>query len=93
MDQIGKKFPTIKYMLIDKRNEYMAEKIIRLSETYEKIVACVGDGHIPGISKIFKDKEMEFKAVRLEELMGKDTTEKDTDTGFFTTQYSGYCVF
>lgn len=93
MDQIGKKFPTIKYMLIDKRNEYMAEKLIRLSESYEKIVACVGDGHIPGISKIFKDKEIMFKALRLEELRGKNTTQKDTDSGFFTTQYSGYNVF
>ena len=49
LNEIGKKFPTIKRVLIDERNSFMAQQLISANEKYEKIIAVVGDGHIPGL--------------------------------------------
>ncbi|HEX08346.1 MAG TPA: hypothetical protein ENG38_00880, partial [Thermoplasmatales archaeon] len=46
IEGIGKRFPTIRKVLIDDRNEYMAKRLIELNKKHEKIVAIVGDGHI-----------------------------------------------
>jgi len=56
IDEIGKKFPKIKRILVDERDEYMAYSLMNLSEKYNKIVAIVGEGHIRGISRIIGDK-------------------------------------
>jgi len=52
IEQIGSSFPTIKRTLIDERNIHMAKKLTQLTENHQNIVACIGDGHIPGISKL-----------------------------------------
>jgi len=48
LEEIGKKFPTIKRTLIDERNELMARRLAELHEKHQKIIVCVGDGHVPG---------------------------------------------
>ena len=65
LEIIGQKFPTIKKILIDERNMYMVNNIIKLSENYQQIIAIVGDGHIPGMSEILKEKEIDHDLVRL----------------------------
>jgi len=86
--QIANKFPTIKRTLIDERNEYMAKKLVRLTEEKQKIVACVGDGHISGISKILDKKNILYEIVRLSELRNR-TVESDASTASFTMEYRG----
>jgi pheromone shutdown protein TraB len=54
LNEIAKKFPTIKSVLIDERNEYMAQQLITANEKYKKVIAVVGDGHIPGLIDLFK---------------------------------------
>ena len=68
LNEIGEKFPTIKKILIDERNENMANRIIDLSESYENIIACIGDGHIIGISNILDEKKFEYETIRLNDL-------------------------
>ena len=50
MDELGKELPSIKTILIDERDEYMASGI--LSSSGASIVAVVGAGHVPGLTKI-----------------------------------------
>ena len=76
IEEIGKKFPTIKKTLIDKRNSYMAQRLQELSENYQNIIACMGDGHIPGISNILQSTQIEFETIRLSEL--RKPVKKDT---------------
>ena len=45
--EVGKSLPAIKTILIDERDQYLAEKI--RTAPGNKIVAVVGAGHIPGI--------------------------------------------
>ena len=68
IEQISKNFPTIKRTLIDERNNYMAKKLVKLNEEKEKIIACVGDGHICGISKLMDQENIEYTTIRLSEL-------------------------
>ena len=47
--EVGKSLPEIKTILIDERDQYLAEKI--RTAPGSKVVAVVGAGHIPGIQK------------------------------------------
>jgi len=77
IEEIGEKFPTIKTTLIDKRNIHMVNRLLSLNNDYEKIIACLGDGHIPGISKILELKNIEFETIRLTELRNQEKKEGD----------------
>jgi len=88
LDEVGKRYPTIKYMLIDKRNEHMVNQLTRLYDQYETIVACVGDGHIPGMTELLSGQSIPNKAIRLKELQQFTPKEVKGESGFFSTQYS-----
>ena len=84
LEEIGERFPTIKKILIDERNENMAKKIMDLIEKHEIIIACVGDGHINGISKIFDENKIQYETIRLNELRNWDIK---SDSASFTVNY------
>jgi len=66
MEMLDSEFPVLKKVLIDERNNYMANRIRELNRSYENIVAIVGDGHIEGMKKILNDLNPEI--VRLSAL-------------------------
>lgn len=49
LSEIGESFPEIRRILIDERDQYLAQKI--RTAPGNKIVAVVGAGHVPGIEK------------------------------------------
>ena len=49
LSEVGKSLPELKVILIDERDQYLAEKI--RTAPGNKVVAVVGAGHIPGIQK------------------------------------------
>jgi pheromone shutdown-related protein TraB len=83
---IGERFPTIKKILIDERNAYMANNLIKLSEKYDHIIAVVGDGHIPGMSELLKEKAHEI--VRLHDLQNMNKRELDQSSASFHVEYT-----
>jgi pheromone shutdown protein TraB len=87
IQQIGEKFPTIKKTLIDERNVHMTKKLIHFNDDYHKIVVCIGDGHIPGISKLLKSNNIQYDIIRLSELMKKETDKSNNTEAYFTTEY------
>lgn len=62
MKDLGKEVPTLKTVLIDERDHYLAKKIADASGT--RIVAVVGAGHVEGICRTLHGREQ----VDLEEL-------------------------
>jgi pheromone shutdown-related protein TraB len=66
LSEVGKSLPGLKAILIDERDQYLAEKI--RSAPGNKIVAVVGAGHIPGIQKYW-NAEIDTRA--LEQLPAK----------------------
>jgi pheromone shutdown-related protein TraB len=55
MEELGREIPSVKKVLIDERDIYIANKI--LEAPGKKIVAVVGAGHVEGIKKHLKKKE------------------------------------
>jgi pheromone shutdown protein TraB len=66
--QLGKKFPTLKRVLLDERNEHMAAQVAYFAAEHPTLVAVVGDGHVDGMSAILAAKAVPFEAVRLKDL-------------------------
>lgn len=87
IEKIGEKFPTIKHVLIDERNYYMVKQLTTANEQYGKIIAVVGDGHIPGLTKLLEEKEVEFETIRLSELRSQKPVEQDSSTASFSLEY------
>ncbi|MCX6799103.1 MAG: TraB/GumN family protein [Candidatus Diapherotrites archaeon] len=50
MQQLGKELPSIKSVLVDERDAFIADKITRADG--KKIVAVIGAGHIEGVKKL-----------------------------------------
>jgi pheromone shutdown-related protein TraB len=62
MKELGKQMPSMKQVLVDERDQYIAEMIKR--SPGKKIVAIVGAGHLTGIEKIIKkDKKVNLKKI------------------------------
>jgi pheromone shutdown protein TraB len=87
MEQIGKKFPTIKRVLIDERNMYMVQKLVGISGQHERVVAVVGDGHVPGLSKLLTEKNIAFETVRLSDLRNQKESDSGSATASFNINY------
>jgi len=87
IEEIGKKFPTIKRTLIDERNQHMANNLIELHQNHQRIIACVGDGHIPGLSALLTEKQIPFETIRLQELQARQPINTDSSAAHFTIEY------
>jgi pheromone shutdown-related protein TraB len=87
LDVIGKKFPTIKKILIDERNQYMVHNLMKIKDEYQQIICIIGDGHVPGISKLLKEKIIDHDVIRLHDLQNSAHADLDTSTASFHIEY------
>lgn len=87
IEEIGKRYPTIKRILIDERNQHMVSKLIELHQQYQRIVVCIGDGHVPGISLLLQDKQIPFETIRLHDLQTRPVPEGDGSAAHFSFEY------
>jgi len=87
LDIIGEKFPTIKKILIDDRNLYMVNNLEKLMEDHDQIIAVVGDGHIPGMSDLLKEKNIDYNLIRLHDLQQMPKRDKDPNMASFHVEY------
>lgn len=66
VELLGEGFPSIKEVLIDDRNKFMAGKLSELAAQHRSILAVVGDGHVSGIASGLAGSEVE--TVRLKDI-------------------------
>jgi len=69
MKELGKEIPSIKKVLVDERDKYIAGKLLSLKG--KKILAVVGLGHVSGIKKILEKNLQEINLKKLEEVPKK----------------------
>jgi len=79
MDELGRRFPTLKRILIDERDAHMAGQLRALQGVHPDIVAVMGDGHIPGISRLLRGYGLDHEVIRLSELRSEDFLKKWQD--------------
>jgi len=87
MNEIGEKFPTIKRVLIDERNNFMVQQLKAADEKYEKVIAVVGDGHIPGLTELLNKGEVKFETVRLSQLRNQPVKTGDSSSASFSIEH------
>jgi pheromone shutdown-related protein TraB len=64
MDELGKAMPVLKKVIIDERDEYLAQKMQEAKGN--KIVSIVGAGHVNGIVKVIEDnREIDLKEIEV----------------------------
>ncbi|MFO7618545.1 MAG: TraB domain-containing protein [Thermoplasmata archaeon] len=68
LNEIGKSMPTIKKVLLDERNEHMAKQLMNIEQKFGTVLALVGDGHVPGISRLLGERPHE--CIRLSQVKG-----------------------
>jgi pheromone shutdown protein TraB len=66
--ELGKRFPTVKRVLLDDRNVHMARALRDLHERGGPVVAVMGDGHVDGVRDILVAQGLEVETVRLKDL-------------------------
>ena len=66
--ELDRKFPTVKRVLIDDRNAYMAGRIAQSSTTHPSVMAFVGDGHVRGITQHLDQLGLPHEVIRLSEI-------------------------
>lgn len=79
MEEMGKELPNLKLVLIDKRNEFMAQNLRAISDRYGNVLAVVGDGHVPGMAGLLEDMNPEL--IRLAEVRNWEPPENQSDDG------------
>lgn len=71
LDDLAKTFPTVRRVVIDERDQYMAEQINKRVGAEETAVVVIGDGHVGGMSKLLTNHDLtvyRLPAVRAGEL-------------------------
>ncbi len=87
MELMGAGFPSIKEVLIDDRNRFMANRLSEIATQHTSILAVVGDGHVSGIASGLAGSEVE--TVRLKDLRTQPaapTSGQEFTTSFWIRQ-------
>lgn len=79
LELMAKEFPTMKKVLIDERNEVMAQRIVKAEGQFGSVLAVVGDGHVEGIIRLLARPDM--KIVRLKDLRNMAVPEECISSG------------
>ncbi len=77
IEGMRRRYPTLVRMLIDERNQFMADQINEYSKTYHNMVVIVGDAHVEGIVKLLD--EPDIRKIRLADLMDRERMDKVRD--------------
>lgn len=75
IEEVARRFPTVKKVLIDERDEHMAERVSRLVEDYHRVVLVVGDAHVPGLEEHLEGVVDDLESVRVKELRERAPSE------------------
>ncbi len=84
IEALSQGFPSLKEVLIDDRNRFMAERILPLVNDYQSIVVVVGDGHIPGLVPLLKQTDLEV--IRLKDIRDHSAAQQ-TETAQFSSSF------
>lgn len=69
LEELRTQFPGVTHVLLDERNEHMADRLAALRrQGYGRIAAVVGDAHLPGLAEALHRRGVPVEKVPLAEL-------------------------
>lgn len=68
LQEMQSTFPELYTILIEKRNQYMTSRLRHAVDMYDRIVAFVGEGHIPGMEDLLPDDAITVAVIHLSDL-------------------------
>ncbi len=69
MDEVRQVYPTIARVLLDDRNEHMADRLTELRKRgYGRVAAVVGDAHVPGLADALRRRGVPVETVPFRQL-------------------------
>ncbi|MEM4347481.1 MAG: TraB/GumN family protein [Candidatus Altiarchaeota archaeon] len=74
MNELGREIPSVKKVLVDERDAYIAKKILSLRG--KKILAVVGAGHVKGIKENLEKKKIDFSLKEIRKVPKKKSALK-----------------
>lgn len=80
-EELERRFPTFKRVLIDDRNAHMAGRIAQSTTTHPSVLAFVGDGHVKGITQHLETWGLPHDVIRLSEIREEELDEEPTGEG------------
>jgi pheromone shutdown protein TraB len=67
--ELRKASPTLAHVLLDERNEHMAERLANLrGQGYGRMAVVVGDAHVDGLGAALRRRGVPVEAIRFAEL-------------------------
>ncbi len=63
MEYMESIFPSIYKVLVSDRNWYMAHNLMKLSSSFDTIIAVVGAGHVRGIKELLEKEDVEVEVL------------------------------
>ncbi|HTW39567.1 MAG TPA: TraB/GumN family protein [Thermoplasmata archaeon] len=70
-EELRKASPTLAHVLLDERNEHMAERLAALrGQGYGRMAVVVGDAHVEGLGEALRRRGVPVEAIRFRELRG-----------------------
>jgi pheromone shutdown protein TraB len=69
LEQMRSEFPGVTRVLVDERNEHMAERLVQLrGRGFVRVAAVVGDAHVPGLAEALRRRTVPVEVVRFGQL-------------------------
>jgi pheromone shutdown protein TraB len=69
LEALRVRYPNVSRVLIDERNDHMASRLATLAGQYGRVMAVLGDAHLPGIERRLQDRGVGTRVVHLEDLL------------------------
>lgn len=61
VEHLKSKSPKVYNILVEKRDRVMSYNVMQLLQEYDDILVVVGIGHVPGMKRIFDDKDIRYE--------------------------------
>lgn len=69
LDQVRAAYPTVARVLLDDRNEHMADRLTELRhQGYGRVASVVGDAHLPGLAEALKRRGVPVETIPFAQL-------------------------
>lgn len=80
LQEMRSTLPELYTILIEERNHHMASQLMHARDIYDRVIAFVGEGHLPGMEELLVDEDIALSVVHLSDLRTRQWRNKLPET-------------